>query len=52
VSVTVQNAGDRWIVEANGYLVGQANSQEAAELIAAVWREPQKWVASWRFAPA
>jgi hypothetical protein len=49
MTVRIENVGDRWIVEANGYLVGQASTEGAAEAIAEVWREPQLWVASWRF---
>jgi len=52
MSVTMRQAGNEWLVEVNGQVVGRANTKAEAEMIAAQQRKKLKWVASWRFSPA
>ncbi len=52
MTIIVRNLGDRWTVEVNGQIVGQANTEANAEAIVAQLRNRQHWVASWRFCEA
>ena len=51
MAVTVRNAGDQWLVEVDGELIGTASTEAEALVLAGQCTAQRKWVASWRFGP-
>ena len=49
MAVTVRNAGDQWLVEADGELIGTASIEAEALVLAEQCTAQRKWIASWRF---
>ena len=47
--VTVRKAGNEWVVEADGELIGTAKTEAEARVLADQCTAQRKWVASWRF---
>ncbi len=47
--VTVRGAGNGWVVEADGELIGTAKTKAEAQVLADQCTTQRKWVASWRF---
>ena len=47
----VRNAGNQWLVEIDGELVGTASTEAEALVLAEQCTAQRKWVASWRFGP-
>ena len=47
--VTVREAGNEWVVEADGELIGTAKTKAEAQELADQSTTQRKWVASWRF---
>ena len=49
MSATVRNAGNQWLVEVDGELIGTASTEVEALVLAEQCIAQRKWVASWRF---
>ena len=49
MDVTVRNAGHQWLVEVDGDLIGTANTEAEALVLAEQCTAQRKWIASWRF---
>ena len=51
MSATVRHAGHQWLVEVDGELIGTANTEAEALVLAEKCTTQRKWIASWRFGP-
>jgi hypothetical protein len=48
MTVEIRQAGDEWLVEVHGQIIGSAETRDAAQALGDFWKQRLECIARWR----